>query len=86
LGYSEKGPLYVLSLISTSVIEKELGLGKTASVDTINALKDMKIIRYRKTENRKRIYAAEELIHILSRPFGSEIELAIEEAKTLLDC
>ena len=35
-------------------------------------------------ENRKPIYAAEELIHILSRPFGSDIDLAIEKAKSLM--
>ncbi|MCK5884271.1 MAG: hypothetical protein KAG61_11320, partial [Bacteriovoracaceae bacterium] len=71
-------------IISTSVLEKDLGLSKTASVDTVNALLKSKIIRLRKTENRSRIYAAEELIQILSRSFGSDVELAIEKAQILL--
>lgn len=71
-------------IISTAILEKELGLSKTASVDTINALAKKKIVRLRKTEKRTRIYAAEELIQILSRPFGDEIELAIEKAHRLM--
>jgi Fic family protein len=72
-------------IISTSILEKELGLSKTASIDTVNALVRKKIIRLRKTENRKRIYAAEELIQILSKPFGSELDVAIEKAHMLLE-
>jgi Fic family protein len=71
-------------IISTSVLEKELGISKTASVNTINALVDKKIIQHRRTENRIRIYAAEELIQILSRPFGEDIDIAIEKAHLLL--
>ncbi|OFZ25829.1 MAG: hypothetical protein A2381_11110 [Bdellovibrionales bacterium RIFOXYB1_FULL_37_110] len=71
-------------IICSSFLEKELGISKTASVDAINALKRKKIIRFRELENRKRIYAAEELIAILSRPYGSDIDLALERAQRLL--
>ena len=71
-------------IISASFLEKELGISKTASNDAIKALINKKIIRFRKIEKRKRIYAAEELIQVLSRPFGSDIDLALEKAVGLL--
>ena len=72
-------------IISSALLESELGISKTASVDAINSLEEKKIIRLRRLENRRRIYAAEELIQILSRPFGSEIDLALEKATMLLN-
>lgn len=66
-------------------MEKELGVKSTAADDAIKALVNKKIIRFRKLENRHKVYAAEELIQILSRPFGSEIDLALEKAKNLLE-
>jgi hypothetical protein len=45
---------------------------------------DKKVIKHRKFEKRLPLYAAEELIHILSRPFGSEVGLALEKARTIL--
>lgn len=71
-------------IITTNLLAEELGVSKTASLDTINALLKKNIIKYRKTENRKRIYAAEELIQVLARPFGEDIEIAIERAHILL--
>jgi len=73
-------------IVSTSLLAEKLGISKTASVDTINALKEKRIIKLRRSEHRMRIYAAEELIHILSRPFGSDVDLALEEAHSLLKC
>lgn len=72
-------------IITNSYLQKELGVSKTASNNAIKALVEKKIIRYRKLEKRQKVYAAEELIQILSRPFGSEVELALEKAKYLLD-
>ncbi|AUN99017.1 Fic family protein [Bacteriovorax stolpii] len=71
-------------IISSAILEKELGVKRTAADNAINSLLEKKIIRYRQTENRQRLYAAEEIIQILSRPFGSEIELALEKARGLL--
>jgi len=87
---ANSGPRKALSLlltrpiVSTTILEKELGISKTASVNTINALVNSKIIKIRSKESRLRIYAAEELIQILSRPFGEEIKLALEKAHLLL--
>lgn len=72
-------------IVSSSFFEESLKISKTASIDTINVLKKNQIIRQRRFENRKRIYAAEELIHLLSRPFGSDIDVALEKARLLLE-
>ena len=71
-------------IISSSLLREKLDISGPASTNAINQLVEKKIIRHRKFENRKPIYAAEELIHILSRPFGSDIDLAIEKAKSLM--
>lgn len=71
-------------IISSSFLEKKLGVKSTAADDAIKALVNKKIIRFRSLENRHKIYAAEELIQILSRPFGSDIDLALEKARSLL--
>jgi Fic family protein len=70
-------------IITASVLQRELGISGPASTNAINQLVNKKIIRHRRFENRKPVYAAEELIQILSRPFGGEIELALEKAKRL---
>ena len=72
-------------IISSSFIEKSLGVSGTAANDAINALEKKKIIRFRRHESRHKIFAAEELIQILSRPFGSDIDLALEKAADLLN-
>ena len=72
-------------VITTSIIEQELGVSKTASTVALKSLVDKKIVRHRRTEKRQRIYVAEELIQILSRPFGSEIDIALEKAAFLLE-
>ena len=71
-------------IITSSILQEELQISAPASTNAINQLVDKGVIAHRKFENRKPIYAAEELIQILARPFGSEIELAMEKARKLL--
>ena len=71
-------------IISSSTLQEKLKISGPASTNAINQLAARKIIRHREFENRKPIYAAEELIHILSRAFGSEVELALERARELM--
>lgn len=71
-------------IISSSMLKEKLQISAPASTHAINQLVEKKIIRHRQFENRKPIYAAEELIHILSRPFGSDIDLALEKARELM--
>ncbi|MBT3980476.1 MAG: Fic family protein [Bacteriovoracaceae bacterium] len=72
-------------IITNAFLQKELGVSKTASNEAIKTLEERKVIRYRKLEKRQKVYAAEELIQVLSRPFGSEVELALEKAEILLE-
>jgi Fic family protein len=71
-------------IISSSTLQEKLKISGPASTNAINQLVAKKIIRHREFKNRKPIYAAEELIHILSRPFASDIELALERARELM--
>lgn len=71
-------------IITSSILQEELQISGPASTNAINQLLEKRIIVHRKFENRKPIYAAEELIQILARPFGSDIELALEKAQRLL--
>lgn len=71
-------------IISSSLLKEKLKISGPASTNAINQLLEKKIIRHREFENRKPIYAAEELIHILSRPFGTDIDLALEKARELM--
>lgn len=72
-------------IITSTVLQEELGISGPASTHAINQLVAKKIIRHRKFENRRPLYAAEELIQLLSRPFGSEVELALEKGLQLLE-
>lgn len=71
-------------IITSSLLREKLDISGPASTNAINQLVEKKIIRHREFDNRKPVYAAEELIHILSRPFGSDIALAIDKAKALM--
>lgn len=77
--------LLTAPIITSQYLEKKLNIKKTAADDAIKKLVEKKIIRYRHVENRHRVYAAEELIQILSRPFGSDIDLALEKGQRLLE-
>ncbi len=72
-------------IITSMVLQNELGISGPASTHAIKQLVSCKIIRLRTFEKRRPVYAAEELIELLSRPFGSDIELALEKAQRLLD-
>jgi len=71
-------------IMASSILQEKLKISGPASTNAINQLVAKKIIRHREFKNRRPIYAAEELIHILSRPFGSEVELALESARELM--
>ncbi len=71
-------------ILTSAILQKELGISGPASTNAINLLLEYKIIRHRQFENRRPVYAAEELIQLLARPFGSDIEIALEKGMTLL--
>lgn len=71
-------------ILSSAVLQEELKISGPASTNALNQLVECKVIKHRSFENRRPLYAAEELIQILARPFGSEIDLALEKAHSLL--
>lgn len=72
-------------ILTSHILQEELNISSPASTNAINQLVEAKIIKHRQFENRRPIYAAEELIQILARPFGTEIDLAMEKAKLILE-
>jgi Fic family protein len=71
-------------IVSSLILQQELGISGPASTNAINQLVEWKILRLRQFENRRPLYAAEDLIQILARPFGSDIDLALEKSTGLL--
>jgi Fic family protein len=71
-------------ILTSAILQKELEISGPASTNAINLLVERKIIRHRQFENRRPIYAAEELIQILARPFGSDIDLSLEKGRMLM--
>lgn len=72
-------------IITSKLIQHHLKISGPASTNAINRLIESKIIRLRQFENRSPVYAAEEVIHILSRPFGGDIDLALVKARLILN-
>ncbi len=73
-------------IITSLTLQEGLGISGPASTNAINQLVERKIIKKRHFENRRPLYAAEEMIQILARPFGSEVELALEKGQSILEC
>lgn len=69
--------LLVAPILTSQMIEDRLGVKKTAADDAIRSLVEKKILRHRSTEKRQRVFAAEELIAILSRPYGVDPEIVL---------
>lgn len=51
-----------------------------AALSAMNKLEKCKIVKERTKRERSRVYAVEEVISLLSRPFGSDPQLALEQA------
>ena len=65
-------------------IARRLGISLPAATAGIKRLEESGVVRDRSGRGRRRIYAAEEVINLLSRPFGAEIDVAFEGARSLL--
>ncbi len=73
-----------MPIITSEILARELKISGPAAHRALKQLVEKKIIKKRYKENRSVIYAAEELIQILSRKFGTDIDLALEQAKIYL--
>ncbi len=80
LEYILKTPVFTLESLL-----RALGCSGPAAANAIKQLESFKIIRERTGNKRNRVFAAEEVIILLSREFGSDIELAMDKAKRILE-
>ncbi len=65
-------------------LRSELNCSSQAAAVAVKKLIEAQIIRERTGNKRNRLFAAEEVIFILSRDHGSDIEIAMEQASRLL--
>jgi DNA-binding transcriptional regulator YhcF (GntR family) len=73
-----------MPLLTIKTLAAELEVSMQAASDGINRLEKAGILRDRSGHGRGRIYAAEEVIGVLARPFGADIEVVLESAQSLL--
>jgi Fic family protein len=74
-----------MPIFSTENLQNELGCSHQAAAVAVSQLLEAKIIRERTGNKRNRLFAAEEIILLLSRDHGSDVDLALEKAHFLLD-
>lgn len=64
-------------------VQRKLKVSHPAALRAITQLQEAKIIRERTGMMRNRVFAAEEVIELLARPFGEPPESALRKAKSL---
>ncbi len=78
-------PLLVkLPIISANQLTAELSCSFTAASNALSQLTAAGVVRERTSFQRNRIFAAEEVIHLLSREFGADPKAALAGARRLL--
>lgn len=72
-------------IVTTRSLARDLEVSVQAATSALNDLVHCGIVRERTGKGRNRVFAAEEVIAILSRPFGEDPEIAMEGARRALD-
>ncbi|NKW72117.1 Fic family protein [Rhodobacteraceae bacterium R_SAG10] len=73
-----------MPIITANILSKELNVSFQAASTALNALEGKHVIRERTGHGRNRVFAAEEVIAVLARPFGEEPDIALEGARRVL--
>ena len=76
--------LLKMPLLTIKAMAAELDVSVQAASDGINRLEKAGVVRDRSGRGRGRLYAAEEVISVLARPFGADIEVVLESARSAL--
>lgn len=71
-------------LVTVNLVKEKLGISQPAARGAIDRLVAGKILRERTGQARNRIFAAEEVIELLARPFGEMTSTAIARAMALM--
>jgi Fic family protein len=73
-----------MPVINVKLIASELAVSVQAASQGLRRLEKAGVVKDRSGHGRGRIFAAEEVISVLARPFGVDIEVALEAAGNLL--
>jgi Fic family protein len=73
-----------MPLLTIKLLAAELDVSLQAASDGMNRLEKAGVVRDRSGHGRGRIYAAEEVISVLARPFGADIDVMLEGARNVL--
>ncbi|PIP84483.1 MAG: hypothetical protein CO113_08305 [Elusimicrobia bacterium CG_4_9_14_3_um_filter_62_55] len=73
-----------MPILTIAVLGNELRVTKQAARVALDQLVERGVVRNRGRAGRTQLFAAEELISLLSRPFGSDAEAALEKARAPL--
>ncbi len=71
-------------LVTVKYVQEKLEISQPAAKRAIDQLQEAKILRERTGLSRNRIFAAEEVIELLARPFGELTETALLRAVSIL--
>ncbi|OEJ63877.1 Fic family protein [Magnetovibrio blakemorei] len=71
-------------IITANMLAQELGVSFQAASSALNNLQKKCVVRERTGHGRNRIFAAEEVIAVLARPFGEDPAIALEGARRTL--
>lgn len=78
------GVLMRLPIITARQLSKELGVSFQAASRALKSLEKAGVVRERTGYGRNRVFAAEEVVALLSRPFGQDPAIALEGGRDLL--
>jgi Fic family protein len=83
---AERALLWLMShpIFTAKQLQEELAVSPQAANNAVDSLRKNKIVRERTGFERNRVFAAEEVISLLSRSFGSDSEEALEGARFLM--
>lgn len=78
-------PLLVqMPVVSVKVLAAELKVSTQAANQALQRLEQTAVVRESSGRGRGRIFAAEEIISVLGRPFGADTDIALEAARNTL--
>jgi len=73
-----------MPIITARILSAELNVSFQAASNALNALAGRHVVRERTGQGRNRVFAAEEVIAVLARPFGEDPDIALEGARRTL--
>ena len=72
-------------IFTVKILQEALKVSAQAANTAVESLVKAKVVRERTGFERNRVFAAEEIISLLSRRFGSDPEVALEGARELME-